>query len=63
LISLDKTRESEDQRIVSSGELVHKHALQENDNSKTKAIILSSQHNPTGKIFARAAEMIAESLE
>lgn len=44
--------------------VLHKLALQEKVNTNTKAIILNSPHNPTGKIFTRdEMEMIAESLE
>jgi kynurenine---oxoglutarate transaminase / cysteine-S-conjugate beta-lyase / glutamine---phenylpyruvate transaminase len=50
---------------VTGGEwLLNRQALLERVNAKTKAIILNSPHNPTGKVFTRTEmEMIAESIE
>lgn len=50
---------------ISGGEwLLNKSSLMDKVNPQTKAIILNSPHNPTGKIFSRAEmENIAESLE
>lgn len=51
--------------IITGGEWVlNKETLQSKVNANTKAIILNSPHNPTGKIFTRdEMEHIAESLE
>jgi kynurenine---oxoglutarate transaminase / cysteine-S-conjugate beta-lyase / glutamine---phenylpyruvate transaminase len=44
--------------------LLNKEVLNQKVNPKTKAIILNSPHNPTGKVFTRIEmEYIAESLE
>lgn len=50
---------------ITGGEwILNKDVLKQKVNLKTKAIILNSPHNPTGKIFTRSEmESIAESLE
>lgn len=51
--------------VVSGGEwILDREDLMKAVSSRTKAIILNSPHNPTGKIFTRSEmEVIAESLE
>jgi len=51
--------------VLTGGEWVlNGETLKQQVNANTKAIILNSPHNPTGKIFTRGEmEMIAESLE
>ena len=51
--------------VITGGEwILEREALMKVVNTKTKAIILNSPHNPTGKIFTRdEMEFVAESLE
>ena len=55
--------DSED--VISGGEwILEREAIQKVVSPRTKAIIMNSPHNPTGKIFSRSEmELIAESLE
>ncbi|KAL7566725.1 hypothetical protein ACA910_017780 [Epithemia clementina (nom. ined.)] len=55
----------DDNGVVSGGEwILERKTLMNAVNTKTKAIILNSPHNPTGKIFTRGEmEFVAEALE
>lgn len=57
--------EEDDESIITGGDwILEKDALEKAISSNTKAIILNSPHNPTGKIFTRSEmEIIADALE